>query len=862
MINALYGQAPDALTGWKFWHFYLKTGLIVSFTSPIPNMALVPGKTWKDYLFKDKELSGLWLLGNSMPKIYLGLSARSERPISLHRIPDGYDEGPEIVGVTHTSTEMMGDKVTGKSFYITLTDGGAQVDADRPLDVYGELEFQGRYLYDTLPHELTHVLDYLEGIGAGKASDTSDWLDLSGWYLDESVDATSKKVTHTWAHKSDGDGYVRSYAETNPTEDFAETSAWTRFQSDLSFQRSPKKSVWLSKKYVAKGLSFTDFKTATLVDHYAVSAQAEVTQDLLGLVSTCMTSKETAQTVPDAQTAVVQSFTQALPDIPHAISSCMASGLMQSVDKALDHIRLQELEACRTLETPSVYQAVLKNLLPEIQTLLTKNDGMLQLVSAQKEIRQNLDSQIDPREIYVHCRYKAQGPPQTQDLIAACYDQGLESAYKTVSDVTVSRLSDDLKPLLTNELGAFKTAHPYETAQTDAYKGYQDLLDSVGPALKTQANTRWDTCVLEASAAPSPGASSMNFTFYDGGETYVNYGILICLNTTIPADIDQLIGGVIQNQEKVVGKNIDIDVSQKSFFQEILLPKYRVMLEGNQAQAQTAESASRDQAKPGVIAALKKSLEADSSWVATQGAVNNQTLCAQKGRDLFSLNTQVSTYFKFVTLDEVRAAWVAEACQAVGSDDVSAEQASVGSLQASTLPLIKSVILKFVSDSQAKTPMILASETFVNQCAVDRDLSQRIKTQVYDPQVWSKFHWLSSDDELKTETRWNMLACTQTSTSREFQVLVQNSHQALIQAQWPGFESAFKDALRAKYKECQNGTIKLQVVQKRCLSNSWEELVTAALDGRSDEFQAFAKPKLETGRTLYLNNTLNPSGEE
>ncbi|MGK5084107.1 hypothetical protein WDW37_12490 [Bdellovibrionota bacterium FG-1] len=664
ILNQVYGD-PSGEFGWKIYYFYLATGYPLSCIDLVPdtNISYLSGRPGqitfplplRDHLFTDDELRGFWKLSYLLPQNFKFMSAIQR----FHRVPNKPDAEGRRYNIPDWNANTCADS------WGTSTQGFIRLGRclEETVEALGVIRYQsdlepplngiGGEFYLVVSHEMTHNLDRFMG-GTNtltqKISDRADWLALSGWHRQTVVTSEGTPVlSDTWVPTPETDGFVNSYAATHPTEDFAETAAWTRFRPDLAKQKSPRKSAFLSKKIFGD----RSYDPAGLAQYYEDWSVQTLKPQLLELVNTCLGDHPSLNDLTEPHLTLEGA-------IPKPLISCLEHNLNEAVTQAFDQLRGVEWEACEQMAAheSAMRTHIFEQLGPDLSRLMAENADRAPFLQAIKNLRRTLKENIDPREGYIHCFQQAQ--PEL------CFSRALGEAFDREATPFVGILGSQIAAERADFLGQAS----FSTTQTTTRQFYTRFFAGTEGLLRTSAELRWKGC-LDLAPPTSPLPSLLVQPFSGGGH-FVAAELLNCINGAVSNDVT----AVYQRQTSRLGLTLS-DPDVQALVSELLLPAYLGRLKELELMAATTEDATRDQQKTQVIEVLVSALSKDASWLGDSlGPEIAQARCeplAQAAFDAYFTKNSDSQKLSvhFASLTSLRTEWSQKACaQAVLSPPI------------------------------------------------------------------------------------------------------------------------------------------------------------------------------------------------
>ncbi|MDG0815570.1 hypothetical protein [Bdellovibrio svalbardensis] len=176
----------------------------------------------------------------------------------------------------------------------------------------------------TFLHELGHVIAQQKNLDS-----SAEWYKLAGWTEKVSQKNGSRFVEYEQTDKSHS---VSEYAQTNPSEDFAETVVAYRFDGANMKQKHPDKYAYI-KEHVFDGKEYLDAKSCTSsltkTEQIKQANDASYANALAYVKTHPMTSFADDQIVEDAQTRCLDSMMKALAHEISETETCTTRALKE-----------------------------------------------------------------------------------------------------------------------------------------------------------------------------------------------------------------------------------------------------------------------------------------------------------------------------------------------------------------------------------------------------------------------------------------------------------------------------------------------------------------------------------------------------
>jgi hypothetical protein len=511
--------------------------------------------------------------------------------------------------------------------YIRLNDRCVRTSTNGP---HADPEFSD-FGYLGITHEIGHRLDVsLSGDGGGwylSEDSQKGFATLSGWReiretsggavsskWESGWELTSQSGTPIWSKSGKGDGFVRDYAGTSPAEDFADTTAYFRFEPELTREKSPLKFAWISDKFY-QGRKF-DIESRR--DNYRAQVRVALERNIQAIVDQCLTAPTTGIAEAGAGAAEWSASLGVAASIPGETGAdsvrCIAALSHREMGRKIAEFRATEFEACDDINSesePGIRRDVLAAVEKQIPDLLARNAALAPIVKAQKEMRLRLVRELDPREAFLKCR--------KNEVPADCYNQSVKAGFDRIA-LSYSALLGEVA--LGSEWDAYRTQWAFDQARTKFVGAWERLTDGIRSEVQAGAVDRWASCsgqsyparsihpLLERSEASS--LISPLLEPFSGGSQYIDLRLLECLNAGGRERLWQLL---LANLARVGVASVSPE-AEAFLREEVLNPSWNGVLQENVREA-ALESNGRNQTRiPLLTAKLSQDLLSDAaSWV-------------------------------------------------------------------------------------------------------------------------------------------------------------------------------------------------------------------------------------------------------
>ncbi|MGZ3708298.1 MAG: hypothetical protein ACXWPM_05670, partial [Bdellovibrionota bacterium] len=592
----------------------------------------------RKFYFTDKELDYFKFVSYAAPPKYRTLGFQS-----VHKVPPGSypPDWLDLVGKVKTCATSYGGRGNGD---LRLAEDC----------LYGDFSGEGDL---TILHELTHTLDRRL---SGELKDDNklylslgdEWMAFSGW---KKLFSTKGGVTSfEWTHELPGkdyDDFVRTwdenpkpYAATSAIEDFAETASYARFQPDLAAKYSPHKLAYVSKK-LFEGRTYDSAGRSSYYTSYAAQRASDAA---LTIVADCVSGKS-----PVAVAANGPHF-QLSTALDAGKAACIEQGISAKISEALDELRGAEYEACDDLakSEADLRAGIFKALGADVQAYVLKQNALAPILEATQELERALMKNVRFKDAFANCQ--SEKDPQV------CFTGAVSDAFDDTAKPYLGTLGDALP----REKTAFLSAHGYADTEKAVAELFRELFSGVNVYLEDAADSRWKACLQQGTPVPSPlpagGApdslSDVVTEPFTGGATFVDAGILNCVNASALKDVhlarDQFLGDFMSSS----------NVAVLAYMDKLLVPIYLARLSDHLSKSAALEATEREARRSGVIEVLVQRLTTDAAWAKDGNTPEKCEGVAQAAFDDYFGRVTEKLPTRFEAYEDIRLAWSQAAC--------------------------------------------------------------------------------------------------------------------------------------------------------------------------------------------------------
>ena len=251
IFNIIYSKPENAIEGHVAFLFFLKTGYMLSGIRYIPDTDVDTSSfnELSSFYFKNQELYWIWLWFQSTSENMFHLKTLQ----NIYRLPQNI-----------RNIEIKDIKTCGRasfSGWIWLANGCLSVFREYNVDKEwwhedSEIKRIRSGGVESLVHEISHHYDFSHrDVEYNRLSHQADFLKLSDWSLKEYTDDDGLARREWQFSQNQGRGFISDYAETNPSEDFAESLAAFRYYPETLKEVALEKFNYF-KEDVFEGISY------------------------------------------------------------------------------------------------------------------------------------------------------------------------------------------------------------------------------------------------------------------------------------------------------------------------------------------------------------------------------------------------------------------------------------------------------------------------------------------------------------------------------------------------------------------------------------------------------------------------------
>lgn len=624
------------LEGLLVYWWYLKMDYVIGTSRVLPGYAKDEYPT-EDFKFSRDELGAFWKLSWILPPTFAKLTLRT-----IHHIPETF---PIMENVQFAGGATACAIMEGKTLSIRM-----KFPCSQYLSPKNGKEHFEQNLFVTTAHELTHALDSTDSNYFFSHSES--WRGISGWTKIDGVDFKGHDYGQ-WKYDPSLEGFVPPpHAKDSPSEDLAETTAFFRLQPDITAGLT-KKTKFISEKFFG-GRTFT---SEGLQAYYQQFIQGRIEPALSEIVEFCVgQGQKTPRPEREGSFSAPRLKLDGGTDDP-ALASCIEADIDRRVSSAIDELRESEYEACDVFDKDeaAIRDMVMLALSPAASKHVLQRQHLASTVEAKHKLANDLASNIDAREAYLHCALK----PDRE----TCYSAALIDAFDKVAEPYTSAIAGDLASIRMR----FLDEYPITKTQLQVIGLFNGSFSDVDEDLAKQAKHRWHTCLALPNETPAQALMPLVLPF-TGGTHFVSATILNCLNTAFNDDIIAAIRRSADRSNLVLAHADAI-----AYLLNLFTPRYLAEFSKLEEEGTAAEDATRMKLLNDFIATAAKKLAADREWTDGLGETRktaNQLWkrCLDRSRIEFDIFAAQNTIpLRFASIEDTRLLFSHANCAALAT---------------------------------------------------------------------------------------------------------------------------------------------------------------------------------------------------
>jgi len=621
IINRIYGVSDTSLVGLQVYWFWLKTGYSLSTSNVVPRLTLPQGIPRGDYLFQPNELTAFWLLSHTLPAPFL----RSPSLQTLYRVPRRYtfaDQG--VCGIASGSRQEGMIRLSDSCLSLSSQGNGILTD----------------FFYSAVTHEIAHRIDFFLGqTGVISLSDQPEWLGFSGWQSVSVIDSTGT-YQQQWRSDPAKEGFVRDYAGSSPAEDFAESAAYFRFNSEKLKRIAPQKSAYMKRTLFED----RDYSEADLWAHYLKLVSTKVASSTPGLLRKCF-SEDSSATPSDlssrpnsAEFGIAVEFLRPF-HLPERTQRCIAQELLDTMKGQMDLLRRDEWEACDLFAGASSAQLIQESLVTvknSFERDLGETEAMADILVAQRELREAIELELDPREAAIQCSYLNKSSIEALTEARECHKLAVTARFEEVGAPFANRLG---LSRYQSERDLYLERNGYDRALGQVYDIYDLIFGQIQPYVRRQGGTLWKECLDDQRSEVEPVAveKETRLIRVSGGTHYVDPVFLGCLNAGLSARVSPMVSATLSRLGLGSPSIAAMDLMANRYIARPLISQIEALIQS----AASAEEESLKDLLQGASDQFLTTLLGELSWVRLRDSEETRiALCQEKFWEQFRERTQ------------------------------------------------------------------------------------------------------------------------------------------------------------------------------------------------------------------------------
>lgn len=538
IFNVIYGNSIEE-AGYVHYLWYLKFGHMLSADNKVPKQqSITPGiyngkvQPFSDFLYDRKELYGFWRLSLILRAPHTTLTNLKE----IQRIPRGEIFEPPRSAIACGIAWSDGS--------VSLTDGCLW---------FGNNNIDRGYFYPSVTHELSHMVDYLEGRSTKESyrSLQPDYLKYAGLTSIEFVDASGSLVKK-W-EVIPGARFIRDYAKESPQENFADSVTYVRIDGDMALKNMAADHIqFISRDYYQGQVFDTDSMQKEWLRSY--SAENQVFKAVI----------ECSKNTGIVKSTYFKKTDFSAPIMPNMLN-CFGAKAESIAADTRAKILISEPDGCNSLnEYPgkTKWEAYVKENLTQAfnKYLLELQNDKEYLARIQNFFNQLSDKTI-AREAYLLCYGESNEE--------SCYQT--EISQRAIEKAAALKVPEEKA----QEMAAlYVSQHSYADIQQDTKKSYQIIVNSNMDGIQREASEVWNRCeAINQNDDERPTGS--HFQPKNG---YLITSFFNCLNAQIPDSLADTIRNVAVDGMKTQHPKEELLIGEevKPIFMNKLQDLYRV----------------------------------------------------------------------------------------------------------------------------------------------------------------------------------------------------------------------------------------------------------------------------------------------
>lgn len=579
VFNTVYRKDEDDIIGYAAFLFFLKTGYSLSGIRDTPRNYDYSQIPLSSFYFKSREIYYLW---EWMLKIHPSLL--NIPSVKIYRNPHGYGN------------------IAGQAFYRNRRASVVMFD-------------QGWRGIGTLSHEFGHVYDFIHDI-----SDRRRFRGFSGWHIREYYNRNGRLVRQWQTRESEHgyDGFVTSYARTDPGEDFAE-SVSEYFDRPKRLQDCcPKKFNYL-KEHV---FNREDYTTQGRREFFR-SELLSYTQD--HWESLFVNCERDANIVDRSKERISFSFDAPAREnflttgIQFTELSCFESKISQGISKWISELKYNEFDACdffdreglatlqywdRVVNDETVYR-------PWVQKLVDTR-GEREKVIAIQNFQNQISEKLDLGELVIQCF--------NEDNPSECFDKAVRDyARSVVEDETV--LNEDT---VESELERFFAENTYEKIYQETVVRVRNITQISPDEMKVSA----ESIISDCSKQMDFSVSDEDPVDYQNTNFLFKSWFLDCINVEYKDKAQKII------QQQIDDFGLDLEAVFVLFVSHIYKTDFLNIVDEsvNRLAEQQEEEIKRK--KNNIMTAVLEDFKNNDYWDLDGGVEDILGECRRRGREI------------------------------------------------------------------------------------------------------------------------------------------------------------------------------------------------------------------------------------
>lgn len=512
ILNKIY-QDPTQESGLISYYWYLKTGSVLGMTNNLPGQSSKKAGIYNNsehkyysYLFNKEELYNFYSLAKKLPQRFL------HNPLlkSVHKVPDN----SKIEGV-------LSQNDCAHSF----SSGQILITAKCMASYNGYDSF-----FQNVPHQMAHFIDFNTGKSRGLSSysNSEEWMENSGWRLDEYWSGNRYKFN--WRSALSNKNFFGKLGKSSPQEQFTDYLSHYRFDPEISNTTIPKdirknigNQFFNGQRFSKRGMYKQYLKLA--VSKWMIS-ETEIWGDCFERHLTNEMMEKDARGIASLE-------------IENPLNKCVENKIPGFLNNLASDIK-QQAEGCHFYNWQEYefqkrkFTKTLDRYLSEkiVQKKLELQSKGVQVLAAQK-IKNKFIKEFDPTAIYIRCN--------SSEDSKKCYNAHLEvNIHKNFKKYDY--LSMDYRSMIMSDV---LSMYSYERISEQAQDMIKKFIMPYYSIANFKSKELWSNCKAKGSDDSESLDDNLKFS---AGLQYVDAKLLNCLNDNIEQSVYSILSESVSKE--------------------------------------------------------------------------------------------------------------------------------------------------------------------------------------------------------------------------------------------------------------------------------------------------------------------------